>query len=141
MRNLKYLIPVVFLVMATGCASQSGTEAGPGASAGDEARTSGIDDDGAMGGSAMPGSGDLLDERSVWFIERAIDLVRRRASVDRLEPSECLETLFGKPRGIATVKIKGRNQSDSEVACGRVVERGRERELGLVDRGTRRNVE
>ena len=82
MRYLQYLIPMVFLGFAMGCATQPGTDngagtgtgTGTGASAGSVAVDSGVttgrlSDDGAQLGTPIPGDRalNLADERIIYF--------------------------------------------------------------------------
>ena len=74
MRYLRYLIPMVFLGIAMGCATQQSTDNGDGADTGPVVVDSGVttgrlSDDGAQPGAPMPGDRalSLADNRIVYF--------------------------------------------------------------------------
>ena len=74
MRHLRYLIPMVFLAVVMGCATQSGTDTRDGADTGAVAIDSGVttgrvSDDGAQPGALIPGDRalNLVNDRIVYF--------------------------------------------------------------------------
>ncbi len=121
MRHLRYLIPMVFLAIATGCATKSATDTGEDAAPPDRgAETRGVEDDRAQPGAPMPSDGglSLVDDRTVYF---AFDSAQIRAADREL------------------VRMHGRNLADNPDLSmrleGHADERGtREYNIGLGER-------
>ena len=121
MRHLRYLIPMVFLAISTGCATQSATDTGDAAPADrDDATTRPVDDDRAQTGAPISGDRDLnlVDDRTVFF---AFDSSQIRAADREL------------------VRMHGRNLADNPDLSmrleGHADERGtREYNIGLGER-------
>ena len=122
MRHLRYLIPMVFLAIATGCATKSATDTGEGAAPTDrgDATTRPVDDDRAQTGAPIGGDRDLnlVDDRIVYF---AFDKSEIRAADREL------------------IRMHGRNLADNPNLSmrleGHADERGtREYNIGLGER-------
>ena len=121
MRHLRYLIPMVFLAISTGCATQSATDTGDAAPADrDDATTRPVDDDRAQTGAPISGDRglNLVDDRTVFF---AFDSSQIRAADREL------------------VRMHGRNLADNPDLSmrleGHADERGtREYNIGLGER-------
>jgi len=122
MRHLRYLIPMVFLAISTGCATQSATDTGDDAApaARDDATTRPVDDDRAQTGAPISGDRDLnlVDDRTVFF---AFDSSQIRAADREL------------------IRMHGRNLADNPDLSmrleGHADERGtREYNIGLGER-------
>ena len=121
MRHLRYLIPMVFLAISTGCATQSATDTGDATPADrDDATTRPVDDDRAQPGAPISGDRDLnlVDDRTVFF---AFDSSEIRAADREL------------------IRMHGRNLADNPGLSmrleGHADERGtREYNIGLGER-------
>ena len=122
MRHLRYLIPMVFLAISTGCATQSATDTGDDAAPADrdDATTRPVDDDRAQTGAPISGDRDLnlVDDRTVFF---AFDSSQIRAADREL------------------IRMHGRNLADNPDLSmrleGHADERGtREYNIGLGER-------
>ncbi len=122
MRHLRYLIPMVFLAISTGCATKSATDTGEDAAPADPdaATTRPVDDDRAQPGAPMPSDGglNLVDDRTVYF---AFDSAEIRAADREL------------------IRMHGKNLADnSDLSMrleGHADERGtREYNIGLGER-------
>ena len=122
MRHLRYLIPMVFLAISTGCATKSATDTGEDAAPADRdtATTRPVDDDRAQTGAPITGDRDLnlVDDRIVYF---AFDKSEIRASERQL------------------IRMHGKNLADNPDLSmrleGHADERGtREYNIGLGER-------
>lgn len=123
MRHLRYLIPMVFLAIAMGCATQSGTDTGDAADTGAEDReatTRRVTEGDTQPGAPMPGDRglNLVDDRMVYF---AFDSAEIQAADREL------------------IRMHGRNLADNPDLSmrleGHADERGsREYNIGLGER-------
>lgn len=122
MRHLRYLIPMVFLAISTGCATKSATDTGQDAAPPDRdtATTRPVEDDRAQTGAPITRDRDLnlVDDRIVYF---AFDKSQIRASDREL------------------IRMHGKNLADNPDLSmrleGHADERGtREYNIGLGER-------
>ena len=120
MRHLRYLIPMVFLAIATGCATKSATDTGDAAPPDRGAEPRAVEEDRAQPGVPMAGDRDLnlVDDRTVFF---AFDSSESRAADREL------------------IRMHGRNLADNPGLSmrleGHADERGsREYNIGLGER-------